>query len=474
MKVLLINPPDNYPISANIPEYASDKHLPPLGLLYIASYLAAKSNHSVKIYDAILHSATYNQIAEEALAYDVIGITTITFQLIDVIETVKAIRKINKMVAIILGGPHLAVYPKETIRIPGVTYCLVGECDKTFTQLVNMLSEGKTNYHTIPVLYWNQDGEIHSNPADEFIQDLDQLPIPNRHLLEYEMYNSIFSHLDSKSHLVTTMFSSRGCPYKCIFCDRPNLGKSFRYHSSKRVVEEIEYCIELGIAEILFYDDTFNVVGERVTDICELILQKNLDIKWDIRARVNNVSYDVLKLMHRAGCRRIHFGVESGNEEILKVMKKGITRKLAREAFGNARKLGIETTGYFMFGCPNETLPQIQETLDFALELNPDYAHFSILTPFPGTPIYMDALKQGLFEKDYWREFSESPSPDFVPFFLPNTLPREQLIVILNRAYKTFYIRPKYLFRQAIRVASWNDFYRKAIIAKRIICEAAI
>lgn len=469
MKVFLINPPNREFISANVPVYISDSNLPPLGLLYIATALKQNPKHSVKICDAAINKLTYEQIARQAASYDAIGITVVTFLLPDVIEIVKAIRKINKTVPIILGGPHLAVYPKESMELEGVTYCLSGECDNSFVKLVDALSNNKEEFESIPGLHWEENGEIKNNTKGEFIDDLDQLPIPDRRLLDYKLYNSVLSHPDSKTHLTTTMFSSRGCPYECIFCDRPNMGKKFRYHCPGRIIAEIQDCISLGIDEIIFYDDTFTVITERVREICELILQKRLTIKWDIRARVNNMSYELLSLMRRAGCSRIHFGVESGNDEVLKTLKKGITRKLAKEAFSNARKAGLETLGYFMFGCPNENLSQMQDTLDFSLELNPDYAHFSILTPYPGTPVYLNALKEGLFEEDYWREYSRNPVTDFIPKVMPNTLPREELIDILKRAYKKFYMRPNYILKQMAKVNSWGDFSRKASIAGKIL-----
>ena len=138
------------------------------------------------------------------------------------------------------------------------------------------------------------------------------------------------------------------------------------------------------------------------------------------------------------------------------------------EAFKNARKAGIETLGYFMFGCPGETRSQMQETLEFALELKPDYAHFAILTPFPGTPLYHEALKQGWFDEDYWQAYARSPDPEFMPKYLPNTLPREELIKIQKKVDKAFYLRPRYLLRQTLRVHSWKDFIRKFAIAHRM------
>lgn len=471
MKVLLVNPPGNYTIKSNVPEFLQRETtcLPPLGLLYIASYLKKNTHHSVSIYDATIYNADYAKIAEIAKDYEVIGITAVTFTLIDVIKTVEAIREENSTVPIVLGGPHVAIFPQETINIPEVTFVLKGEGEESFALLVNLLADNGKEYNSVPGLYWREGNQIKRNPTPDFIEDLDTLPMPNRRLLDYRAYHSILSKKKSAAHYVTTAFSSRGCPYKCIFCDRPNLGKKFRSHSPHYVVGEIEQALELGIREIIFYDDTFTIERERVSEICELILQKDIDIQWDIRARVNDVNRDMLKLMKRAGCMRIHFGVEAGSPEMLKVLKKGITRERALQAFHAAHDAGIETLGYFMFGCPNETRAQMQKTFDFALELDPDYAHFAILTPFPGTPVYIEAMEKGLYPDDYWREFAQSPRHDFVPATLPNTLPREELAAILKRAYRDFYVRPKYLVKEALKIRSWGDLVTKAHLATNML-----
>lgn len=471
MRVLLINPPNKHIIASHVPEYVSDevKHLPPLGLLYIGTYLAENSSHSVEIFDALLHDSSYEQVAQKAVDYDLIGITTLTFLLVDVIETIKAIRRINNSVPIVLGGAHIALYPQETVRIPGVTFCLEGECDASFTRLVEVIDKGDGNYGSVPGLYWIEGGQIRFNAVGDFIDDLDQLPIPDRTLLEHGKYRSIASRRDFGKHCVTTAFSSRGCPYRCSFCDRPHLGKKFRAHSPHRIVDEITRCVELGIHEIFFYDDTFTVNRQRVYEICELILERNISLKWDIRARANNVNYDMLKLLKRAGCTRIHFGIESANEEVLSTLHKGITLKQATDALKMAKKAGIETLAYFMFGCPNETISQIQETLDFALRADPDYALFGLLTPFPGTPLYIQALNEGWFDSDYWREFAKSPSPEFSPKFLPNTVPEEELHKILRKSYRAFYLRPRFILREILKVRSWEELVMKCNMAGRIL-----
>jgi radical SAM superfamily enzyme YgiQ (UPF0313 family) len=247
-------------------------------------------------------------------------------------------------------------------------------------------------------LVFIDDDNIINTGNRPLIGDLDSMPFPARDLVPYKKYTSLLA----TSSVVTTMFTSRGCPYKCSFCDRPHLGSVFRYRSAEDVVAEMEECIRMGIGEILIYDDTFTVNRQRVMDICNLILKKRLKFRWDIRARVNTVDFEMLKLLKKAGCERIHYGVESGNQGILNILKKGITLEQVRKAFRMTKKVGISTLGYFMIGSPSETRETIMQTINFAIEIGADFAHFTITTPFPGTELYRDALKKGLIKTEVW------------------------------------------------------------------------
>jgi radical SAM superfamily enzyme YgiQ (UPF0313 family) len=453
-------------LTTNIPEYVSEKTgvLPPLGIMYVASYLKQFSDHSVDIIDCLVADLDHKEVAEKAIDYDVVGITTITFFLVDVVKVVQEIKKLRQDIKIVIGGPHTAIYPAETLQIDGVDFVLTGESEQSFALLVDTLAGRGVGFDQIPGLYYfDEDNQLRVNPPGKFIENLDELPMPDRTFVDYQAYDSILSQSTFTKSFVTTMFSSRGCPYKCIFCDRPNLGKSFRYHSPERIVAEIEHCVSLGIREIFFYDDTFTVNKQRVIDICDLIIERGINISWDIRARVNDVDLELLQLMKKAGCSRVHFGVEAGSKEMMKVLKKGISKPAAVKAFKAAKKAKIDTLAYFMIGCPGETREQMLETIDFAIELNPDYAHFSILTPFPGTPVYLELLTEG--HHDYWQDFSLNPDPTFSPAFLPNTLPREELIDLLTMAYRKFYLRPSYLMKMGLRVRSFSELIKKISIA---------
>jgi len=193
-----------------------------------------------------------------------------------------------------------------------------------------------------------------------------------------------------------------------------------------------------------------------------------LDIGWDIRTRVDNVNKELLENLKEAGCERIHYGVEAGTQKILKVLKKGITLKQAESAFKMTKDVGIDTLGYFMIGNPTETREDIVKTINFAKQLKPDYCHFSVTTPFPATPLYELGLERGIF-KDYWKAFAANPTKDFVPELWGENFSRDELNGLLEHAYKCFYRRPSYVFREILKVRSFDEFKRKAKAGLKVV-----
>ena len=297
------------------------------------------------------------------------------------------------------------------------------------------------------------------------IGNLDELPFPARHLVPYEKYTSLLS----KGDAVTTVFTSRGCPFQCSFCDRPHLGKIFRARSSGNVVDELEACTKLGIHEFLIYDDTFTVNKARVIDICNEIIRRELNISWDIRARVDTVNEEVIAHLSKAGCQGIHYGVEAGTDKILGILNKGITIKQVRETFNLTRKYKIPILAYFMIGSPKETLQDIYRTFKVMKELNPDYVHVTVLTPFPGTKIYFDGLENEVIEKDYWKAFAENPTSDFIAPHWAEIFTRDELHELLVKGYKSFYFRPLYILKRMRALRSLGEFKKKAAAAAKVL-----
>ena len=465
MRILLINPPRFNEILADNPAFIDEERgfNPPLGLLYLAGYLKKNSQHQVFGLDAQVEGLDYDNDFKqriEKINPDVVGITAMTFTLIDVLKTVDLVNQVeknlNKKIIIVLGGPHVYLFPEETINLDNIDFIIKGEGELPFFNLLEALEKQK-ELSNINGLVYKENGQVINNLVGDFIDNLDEIPFPDRELLSIEKYNSLLGG----NRIVTTMFTSRGCPFQCSFCDRPHLGKKFRARSAQNIVDEMEECLKLGIEEILVYDDTFTIDKQRTFDICDEIIKRDLKFVWDIRARVDTVDEEVLKKLKQAGCARIHFGVEAGTEKILKVLNKGISLNQVEIAFKEANKLGIETLAYFMIGSPTETKEDINKTIKFAKKIKPDYAHITILTPYPATEIYRQALSQGVIKNDYWQEFAQHPKKGVVTQYWEKELNKEELFKLLDKFYKEFYRRPSYILKELLKINSFADLKRK-------------
>ena len=466
MKILLINPPAENTLPAEVPDIINEErgHNPPLGLLYIASSLL-QAGHKVEVLDAQAEETDYAGI-EARIAKtrpDMVGISAMSFTLIDALLAAKAVKNVDKGIKVALGGPHPTIYPKETAALDDVDYAIVGEGEYAMTQLADAVEKGKAPKDVRGVAY-KAGGKVTAKGSAEYIDDLDRLPFPARKLTRIKKYGSLIA----RRNPITTMFTSRGCPYRCLFCDRPQMGKRFRARSAGNVVDEMEECVGLGIREFLVYDDTFTVDRKRVIDICDEIGGRKLDIGFDIRARVNTVDEKMLAALKKAGCERIHYGVESGNERVLKTLRKGITLEQAEDAFMLTMRAGIDSLAYFMIGSPGETRQTVEDTIRFAVKLKPDYVHFSITTPFPATDLYRMGLETGIIESDYWLAFAKDPKPGFTPPVWEENLKNDQLRMLLRQAYRRFYLRPGYAAKRLVKAGSLGEIRRKARAAFKV------
>jgi len=484
-KVLLINPPAEQTLVGNNPKFLDEArgHNPPLGLLYLAAMLEERSDHSVCVIDAQAEELSYDTLAEHVAgeAPDLVGITAMTFTLLDVVRTVGVVRQTAPEARVVLGGPHVHLYPRECVALPGVNFAIMGEGEHSIVALADRLNEPE-RWGEVPGLAYrpdrrgqmadgrlkseigNRKSEIVVNEAPGFIEDLDSLPFPARDLVPFRRYSSVLA----RRQPITTMFTSRGCPYRCTFCDRPHLGKKFRAHSPRYVVDEMQSCVEMGIQEFLIYDDTFTIRRQRVLDICAEVQRRGLDIGWDIRARVDTVDEEMLAALRAAGCERIHYGVEAGDDHFMQVLNKGITVEEVRKAFRLTKQAGISTLAYFMIGIPGQTEADVRQTFRLARQLDPDVVHITILTPFPGTEIYRQALEQGVYASDHWLDFAREPKEGFQPLYWTKELGRERLEELLVAAYKNFYVRPRYILKQLLKCRSWRELTTKVKAGLRV------
>ncbi|GAG88770.1 unnamed protein product, partial [marine sediment metagenome] len=257
-----------------------------------------------------------------------------------------------------------------------------------------------------------------------------------------------------------------------LFCDpEGRMGKKFRPRSPENILKEIKILYnQYNIREICFYDDTFTVDRERIVQLCKELIKRNLDLIWECRTRVDCVDGELLKLMAQAGCYRIRFGVEAGNEKILKVLRKGITKEQARNAFRWSKKYGIETFAYFMLGSPEEDKITMKESIDFALELNVDYALFSPTLVFnKGSDLFKWAVSQGCIDPDYWNRFVRGEDLDPYPVLETPQLDRQTKLNYSRKAYRRFYLRPSFIFKKILDIKDPRKITKYSLIFFQII-----
>ena len=467
MNVLLINPPVPNILRESLPSAVEDDSgvFPPLGLLYLAAYAEKVDNCRVQVLDCQAEQIGHDALpaALRKAAPDVVGIQAMTFTLIDAAIVAKTVRQECPDAFIVFGGPHPTLYPEESIRIPEIDAVIPGEGEFLFADLLRALHNGQTP-ETVPGVLTKR--RPHFTMGLKYIHDLDVLEMPARHLINPEKYTS---PLAIKNPL-TTLMSSRGCPARCIFCDRPQMGKRFRMRSAVKVVSEMRSCYDqFGIHEFLFYDDTFTINKQRVLDICDLLIREDMQIYWDIRARIDTMTPEMLRKLKQAGCHRIHYGVESGSPRIQKRLKKNLDLTSVRDVFKLTQDIGIEVLGYFMIGCPDETEEDLQATLDLIQTLPMDYAHIAIFTPYPGTEIYHEALDTGIYDHDFWKEFASNPVKDFTPKYWNQYFSDQELLAYMKQAYGRFYRRPSYIVKRLTKLRSFDEFLKKATLGIKLL-----
>ncbi len=478
MRILIINPPSWNTVIEH-PDESGEEFLeaddfgefPPLGALYVLTYLEEHTEgHELFFKDCVAERIRYPALLEylKLVKPDVVGITSFTVSLVDVCMTAKMVREVNPDAHICLGGHHPIAYPREAAELTEFDSIVVGEGEQVFTELVNCLAEG-VDFSHIRGLYTAESIKPHlENPIQDkrflarvsvpaaYIEDIDALPLVDRKWIRQYRYRNILGVTDN----LATILSSRGCPYRCTFCDVPI--KSYRQRSAKLVVDEIEHCLDMGYTEFRFYDDLFNVNERKVLELVEELERRNLKITWDFRGRVNGCTYESLRRAKETGLRMIAFGVETGTDEGLKILRKGTNTAKIRQAFEWCRKLGIITVADYIIGHPFErSVEDVRKSVDFLIELGPDYAQISILTLYPNTEIYDQAVQQGVTKPGRWQEFAVNPTMNFVVDHWTEHLTLNELVAQQKEAYRRFYFRPHYIMRSVVKTRSVYEFWSK-------------
>lgn len=451
MKILFIQPPPREIRKEDIV-------VPPLGIAYLAAVIEEKG-HTVGIIDGFAEKLDFSALESRVREFspDLVGITGMTPVIDNAFRTVSAVRKHAKY--IVLGGPHVSVHTQKIFaQAPDIDMGIQGEGEVSISLLIDALDAGR-DFSAVPGLITRD----LANPPAAYIEDLDALPLPARHLLPNEKYTYLLSR-----GRVTTIFSSRGCPYRCTFCDKAVFGSRWRARSAEHVLAELEQVIgEFGITSIVFYDDLFTVRKDRLIEICRGILERKLNIEWKCEGRVDLTDEESLSWMKRAGCSMIAYGVESGNQKGLDYLQKGTKVAQVRRAFELTRRAGIRPMGYFVLGIPVETYEEEVNTIEFAKEIRAAYAQFSVLSPTPGTKLYDDAVSMG-----WYREVEAMNPMDKEtkrPAILNENWDEERLNRILREAHRRFYLSPWYLWQQLKEIRSLRELRDKGFAALKLI-----
>ena len=430
--VLLITPPWRFK-SGNVWDNVASCY-PSLGLGMIASYLEHCAVR-VTLVDMQAEGGTLSQF-EKLEKPDFVGITTTTVNVNEAYRVAEYLRGIWNDALIVFGGVHPTISPQEVLENENVDYVIRGEGERSMAKLV--CGEAPENIKGLAVI---RDGEYWAHPEVDMIEDLDAMPMPSYHLMPMEKYHPPLG--GALRYPTFSLFSARGCPGKCEFCNSA-VTKRTRFRSPENVVAEIKYLMDnYGIKEVSFYDDTFIVNPERVRKICRLILDNNIDVTWTCMSRINFADEETLNLMAQAGCHMICYGVESADEQILKTMKKGIKLDRIDGVVRMTQRAGMRARLSFMLGYPGETTETLRKTLQFAIDVDPDLAQFNITTPYPGTALYTRVDRHGYILTHDWSQYDLYT----VVMDLPTISP-DEIYKFYSYAYRKFYLRPKALVRQ--------------------------
>jgi len=446
MEVLLISPPTESAVSEVMGTTG-----PPLGLAYLASMV--RDEHDVKIVDSTAEQLDKEDVAKKIKDWDpdIVGLTATTSAIPDAYEMAKIAKNNDENTRVVLGGPHATFLPERTMReCPHIDFVVREEGEYTFKELVSALGKGG-EFRGIAGLTYRKGKKIISNPPRSLIENIDEIPIPSYDLLPMKKYRSDGIEF-------ATILTSRGCPFRCVFCSSSlQFGKKWRGHSVERVMEELSMLRhEYGKTEIEFLDDTFTLLRPRAIAIADKMRKEGLDISWSASSRVDTFSTELANAVKKAGAHTVYFGLESGSQKTLDFIGKGITPEKSESAVKKARCAGLKTLGSFVIGFPDETQDDVNQTIKFSKKVGVDLAQFTIATPYPGTKLWTYALKRKLLLTMNWRKFTTLEPVMKLKYLTPFQIARA-----LKLAYLKFYLRPKTLAMDLIRGKGF--IFRKAM-----------
>lgn len=450
MKVLHIRPPK---IMGAL-ERSMVQH--PVNLLYLAAAVRA-AGHEAEVWDFEVEPFSERLVKERARICrpDLVGLTGLTCNIKIGAEILRWIKAVVPEAFTVVGGPHGSALPEQTLQeFPVVDAVVMGEGEETWREVADRLSRGESLSGTVG-LAWRDGGEMVVEARRPLIRNLDALPFPARDLIDHSLYKGASSPgLDATLHRSTEIFTTRGCPERCIFCAaKVTFGRTVRFRSAQNVLAEVDECRDRwGYRHFTIEDDTFTYRPDRLAELCKGFRERG--ITWDCDTRVNLVTREMMFLMAESGCRKVAFGVESGSPAILEKIKKDTTITQIKNAFKWANQAGLITTAFFIIGGhPDETHEDIKMSIRLMKEIDPDLMAAAIAVPFPGTELEKIMRERNFIFSEHWPKYTHVHS---VPCWRTEHFSPQDLVALQNRIFRQFFLRPRYFQKTIKKALSWH------------------
>ena len=424
---------------------------PPLGMLYIATYLR-ENGVDVSIIDEAAQGyslkGTVDWVKQENP--DILGFSTCSSSGRKAALIAEKVKQENPNIVTVFGN-FFATFNAERIlkKYPFVDIIIRGEGEQTSLELAKCLEKNGDLKKVLGINFRNN-GQIISTPDRPLIKDIDSLPFPDREMLDVEYHNTTAGLVVAPKKF-SSFVTSRGCVFRCRFCGCRRLARNlWRSRSVDNIMEELHLLSSQGYKQFLFVDDNFTLNPKRVIQLCQRLKKEKVDIEFFAEGRVDNCPQDMLQEMVRANCRMIYFGIENATQKVLDYYDKRTTPQQAEDASRKARKAGIDViVASFILGAPNETRKEIQHTLNFAQKIRVDIPQFNILATFPGTDIWEELKIQGLVDEEkHWE------TGVLVPEVSPDAVPAQEIEQMIHDAYQRFFVRPDFIVKQLIKIGT--------------------
>jgi len=447
MRTLLIHPPCEEEIYQRFLGLVA----PPIGLAYVAAALE-NDGHEVKIIDMPAEAKDIDEVKEdiERCRPDVVGVYCATYRVNHANEVINTVKEVDAGIKTLMGGPHASLLAEDCMKNENLDAVVCGEGEITTPELIRTWESGGSLAKVRGIVFRKGRG-IFRNPPRE-LADVDSLPHPARHLLPMDKYR-LFG-----TFKLGTMISSRGCTFGCQYCSVAAIyGKKWRPRKSTRIVDEMEHLQKnYDIDALIFMDDNFDLDKKRVMTLCDEIMERDLDILWGYQSASAIQDEEMLKKLRNAGCRIITYSIETSSRRSIDTMKKKIDMQQVRDAFQMSKELGMIRIANIILGLPGESEKDVEESIELAKALNPEYALFFLPTPYPGTKFYETAEKMGMIKELDWSKYDTTN-----PIIETEQLSLDELRELNKRAYKEFYLRPV-IIKNNLKI--FHDFIKEGHI----------